>query len=108
MLEPSKLMANFLATSLTLSEDGDRCRFTAHAEVGINFPNDASQMGRTTQVHLRYDYQIHGEGNVLAGTGLVTRSYYVFPDASNLHQSTVFLLRDAYSEPLEITGTISP
>lgn len=106
MLEPSTLMANFVATSLTLSEDGDRCRFTAHAEVGINFPNDVSQMGRTTQVHLRYDYQIYAEGNAVAGTGLVTTSYYVFPDASNLDQSTVIPLRDACSEPLEVIGTV--
>lgn len=108
MLEPSTSMANFVATSLILSEDGDRCRFTAHAEVGINFPNDASQMGRTTQVHLRYDYQIYAEENAVAGTGLVTTSYYVFPDASNLDQSTVIPLRPSCSEPLEITGTVSP
>ena len=106
LIEPAPTNLDyFLITSLFLEEDSF-CTLDVEIELGINWPNDTSQEGDTTQTLLAWSYDIKAVGNTISGDGLMTNRYVYFPDASNLAQSTVIDINDPCSEPLAVSGSI--
>ena len=89
-------------------EENGQCRLSAYMEIGFYFPNDQMADGLTTQVVLRFDYDvIVDENGIITGTGFSTDRYQAFPDENNLDQSTAAVIRTC-TEPLLLSGQINP
>jgi hypothetical protein len=90
-----------------LVEENDQCKLSAHMENGFYFPNDQMADGLTTQVVLRFDYDVIVDSNgIITGTGFSTDRYQAFPDENNLDQSAAAVIRTC-TEPLVLTGQIN-
>ncbi|MGB0647329.1 MAG: hypothetical protein ACPGQS_09160 [Bradymonadia bacterium] len=88
-------------------EEDDQCRLIASMENGFYFPNDQMADGLTTQVVLRFDYDMSVDQNgMITGTGLSTDRYQAFPDENNLEQDTAVVVR-ACTEPLRLSGQVT-
>jgi len=89
-------------------EENDQCRLIAHMENAFTFVNDEMADGLTTQVVLRFDYDMVVDQNgVITGTGFSTDRFQAFPDENNLDQSTAAVIRTC-TEPLVFSGQINP
>lgn len=107
LLVPSTV-AEYQVIDAQFIEENDQCRLIAFMENGFYFPNDQMADGFTTQVVLRFDYDVIVDQNgVITGTGFSTDRYQAFPDENNLDQSTAAVIRTC-TEPLRLSGQINP
>jgi hypothetical protein len=107
LLVPSTV-AEYQVIEAQFIEENEQCRLIAFMENGFYFPNDQMADGFTTQIVLRFDYDvIVDENGIITGTGFSTDRYQAFPDENNLDQSTAALIRTC-TEPLLLSGQINP
>jgi len=106
LIEPPPTNLSYFLITPHFEESNSACSLDVSLELGINWPNDASHNGDTTQTLLKWTYDIKATGNTISGEGVMTNRYVYFPDASDLDQSTVIDINDPCSEPLAISGSI--
>lgn len=107
-IRPPLRINDYHVFEVSLIEENDQCRLIAFMENAFTFVNDEMADGRTTQVVLRFDYDmVVAQNGVVTGTGFSTDRFQAFPDENNLDQSTAEVIRTC-TEPLIFTGQVNP